>query len=84
MNNNFGNYEPSNCHWGTKMEQSNNRSNNIFIEGLNGIKVTLAQAARDNGLKYVTLQYRLKKGMAVTEALTTPLDKTKQGRLGKS
>lgn len=81
--NNNGHYEPNNCRWATKMEQSSNRSNNILIEGFDGVKTTLSQAARDNGLSFCTLKYRLNKGMTINKALTTPIDKSKQGSLKK-
>lgn len=56
----YGNYEPSNCIWLPMKEQSQNRSNSIFIEE-NGQKMCLKEYARLKGIKYTTLYMKLRR-----------------------
>lgn len=64
---NEGNYEPGNCKWGTRFEQSANRrnSNLVTIDGHG--EVCLAEAARITGIPYMTIVRRYHKGQDITE-----------------
>jgi hypothetical protein len=52
------NYQPSNCRWVTQREQMNNMSRNVVVEH-NGKQQTIAEWARELGLKYATLHRRI-------------------------
>lgn len=56
--NNSGNYEPSNCKWGTYQEQARNKRGNRVIDTPWG-RITVKEAALRSGLGVTTLLYRI-------------------------
>lgn len=64
-------YEPSNCRWATKSEQSQNRRSTRFIEYL-GLRKSLAQWEADLNLPHGRLRKRLKSGWPLEKAFTAP------------
>lgn len=57
-NNETGDYEPSNCRWGTSKEQTRNKRNNHWIE-YNGVKMILQDWAAFFKVNSATLSERL-------------------------
>lgn len=60
---NDGNYEPPNCYWGTKAEQSRNKRSNHYIE-YNGERMVLRDWSYKIGVHETTILYHLKIGKA--------------------
>ena len=71
---NNGNYEPVNCRWATKQEQSRNKSTTRLIE-YNGVTKTLTEWSQEYGIKSGSLHYRLFiKKMPFEKAITEPVN----------
>ena len=67
-----GDYSPENCKWVTQKEQCNNKRNNHYIT-YNGKTQSLAEWARDLGIKRSTLSNRLNVyGWSVEKAFNHP------------
>lgn len=56
--NNEGHYEPGNCHWVSRIEQNNNKRNNLMIEYQNQTK-SLAQWCRELNLPYSKIYQKI-------------------------
>ena len=63
-----GNYEPSNCRWIPKEEQSKNRRGLVTFNGENA-----AEAARRLGASDSTITARVKAGWSLEDAFTRPV-----------
>lgn len=68
---NDGPYDPTNCRWATRAEQSRNTSRNVMIRW-NGVTKTATDWASETGLRVSAIYYRVKHGWSPERALTTP------------
>jgi hypothetical protein len=73
---NLKGYSKENCRWATRVEQQNNKNNNVLIT-FNGKTQTLAQWSVELGIKRKTLEIRLKNGWGIEKSFTTKVRKPK-------
>lgn len=70
--NNSKGYVPGNIKWSTRLEQANNKRNNVFYT-YNKETKTLAQWCRELNLNYMTIKTRLRAGkLTFQEAISFP------------
>lgn len=66
---NEGDYEPANCAWRSRREQSNNTRTNRWIE-FNGERLTMSQWSKKLGINHQTIHDRLKKRLPLEMVLS--------------
>lgn len=66
---NDGDYEPSNCRWVSRTENSRNKSNNRMITA-NGETKTLSAWSESSGIKRETIAMRLNRGYSPEDAIS--------------
>lgn len=67
-------YSPGNCRWATRQDQGNNQRDNHRIT-FRGKTQTVSQWAREAGLPWNCLLWRLRSGWSIERALTSPSKK---------
>lgn len=67
-----GDYEPSNCRWATRYEQSINKRNTRY-ETIDGVKKPLLEWCKQYNISIKSVLSRLNYGLSLKDALTIPL-----------
>ena len=68
---NDGDYCPENCRWVDAETQHNNQRNNHYVV-FNGEKMTVAQLAKQTGVNYRALLWRINDGWTAEDAVSIP------------
>lgn len=66
-----GDYEPGNCRWATKAEQSRNQRSNKIVD-YRGRQMSVAEACDLAGVRESMVGQRLRKGWTFERAISTP------------
>lgn len=66
-----GNYEPKNCRWISRKDQSRNKRNSVFVT-YNGKRMLLIDLVEELGLSRNNVYQRLKLGWTLAQALALP------------
>lgn len=72
--NNDKSYCKRNCRWATKKEQANNTRQNRRIR-CNGQNLTITQWAKELGVTYCAITYRLAQGLTEEQAILIPFER---------
>ena len=71
-------YSPSNCRWATRIEQNNNRRNNLLLT-VNGRTQTVAEWSREIGIGQATLKWRIRQKWPAERVISGVLKKYLSG-----
>lgn len=77
--NNAKGYTPTNCIWADQFTQTQNSANAVKVT-IAGETHTINEWCRIKGIGYHVVKQRRQRGMSLEDAITHPLNKTKQGR----
>lgn len=75
-----GDYDPANCRWATRAEQSRNKRNNVLITH-NGQTKCITDWSQETGLRVGTIRVRLQSGWSPEEALTAPVHSRRHSKV---
>lgn len=69
-------YSPDNCRWASRKTQARNRSDNVVVDGVVGVRVVLADVIDSSPLNPNTIRSRIRRGRSVQDALASVKPRT--------